>query len=306
MKLDKHIVERTIELFVEGCVKADTARMAQEVYPSDVSVISDIPYIDDGNVFHVLDFYVPKALLSNPDVSNQKYKKIAIDIHGGGFVYGQKEINKNFNMTVASISNVPVVSINYQLCPTVSIVAQLNEIRLAFEFLIKNYGVEDMVIMGDSAGGYLALASWALLTEESIKSDFKCSVEVSDVNVSGLVIICPSVTDGNGFIRGIEEIYFGDDESNKMPLYGRDLCELLKRIPATVPHTVLITGDKDFLEKDTNLLYNVLKERGGKADLFDSVTKEGGNELFHVFCVGHPEWEESKEPLELIRRLLVE
>ncbi len=306
IKPKKHIVERTLELFIEGCNKADIPRMAAEVYPSDVTVISDVPYINDGNEYHVLDFYVPTELMSDPAIKAGKFKKVAMDIHGGGFVYGKKEINKCFNMTVASKSNTPVVSINYQLSPTVSIVAQLNEIRTAIEFLIREHGVEEIVIMGDSAGGYHALATWALLAELSIREEFKCSVEVSNINVSGLVLICPSACDESGFIYGIEEAFFGDEPSEKLPAYGRDLGKILEHVGAPVPPTVVITSDKDFLEKEGQYLRDRLKDAGCDVRFFDGVTKEGGNELFHVYVVGHPDWEESAEPLKLICELIAQ
>lgn len=303
MAQSKYVVERSIELFIESCVKADTARMATEVYPNDVEAISDFSYADDKSEYHKYDLYVPKKLLSLP--GEDRYKKVALDIHGGGFVYGLKEINKCCNMTVASLTNMPVVSINYNLCPTVSIVTMLNEIMSAIKHIVATHGTREITIMGDSAGGYLALATWALLSDEKVREDFKCDVKV-DVDVSGLVLICPAARDDSDYIGGIENTYFADDADNLLPSYGRNLDEIMEKVSKEVPPTVLITSDKDFLHDVTVDLFEKMKAKGIDARLFDGVTKENGNELTHVYVVGHPDWEESKEPLELITRLIVD
>lgn len=305
MRTDKRVVERTIELFIEGCVKSDTARMEKEVYPEDVKVIGDISYDKEDSVFHKFDIYMPDAHMAKGLSEDKLYEKIVMDIHGGGFVYGLKEINKCCNMTIASRTSLPVVSINYTLSPRVSIVEQLNEICLAIKFLTEEYGVKSVTLMGDSAGGYLAAATWAIISDSKVRAEFHGRT-APQVKVDGLVLICPAARDDSKFVEGIEVAFFNDDEENLVPSYGRDLGEVVKRVNAPVPPSVLITSDKDFLEKETLYLADTMRELGGKVSVFDGVTADGGNELVHVYVVGHPEWAESQEPLELITRLIVE
>lgn len=296
-----YVVQRSIEVFIDNCTKSDTARMATEVYPDTVEVKADIAYIDDGSVYHVFDIYTPKAILNSENI----YSKIVMNIHGGGFVYGLKEINKCFNMTVAKNTNLPVFSINYQLCPTISVVEILKEIMTAIKYFVDNYGTREIYIMGDSAGGYLTVATWALLVSSVVRSDFKCDI-CPDIKVNGLVIICPAARDDSKYLEGIENTFFRDDPSRQLPSYGRDLGEVVKRTGAQVPPSVLITSDKDFLHDETLYLTETIRELGGSAELFDGVTTDDGNELGHVYVVGHPEWEESNEPLNLISRLILD
>lgn len=300
----KYAVDRTIEYFIDSCTKSDTARMALEVYPEDIEVIKDRSYIDDGSLYHNYDIYVPKAHLDEfNDKSSEYGRKAVLDIHGGGFVYGLKEINKNCNMTVASLGDLPVYSINYELCPAVSIVHMLNEICTAIKYFRDNEGVEELFIMGDSAGGYLAMTTWALIVDEKIRNEFKCRVN-PDVKVNGLILICPAARDDSRFIEGIEVSYFKDDESNLVPPYGRKLGEIINQTNKPLPPSVLITSDKDFLHDETLYLADKMKERNGEVVVFDGVTKENGNELTHVYVVGHPEWEESEIPLQYITSLI--
>lgn len=61
--------------------------------PDGIEARIDIPYIEDGHRGHLLDVYYPKD-------AGQKLPVI-IDIHGGGFLYGDKDLNKLYGYHLA-------------------------------------------------------------------------------------------------------------------------------------------------------------------------------------------------------------
>ena len=301
MGFKKVVVERTRKNFIKLCTDADVPRMAAEVYPEDVNAVRGISYIPDDNEYHRLDIYFPKGV----SFENQERKKAVLDIHGGGFVYGLKEINMCFNMNVAKLTKTPVVSVNYTICPEGSLVNMVKELATAVEFLKETYGIEELVLMGDSAGGFLAFTLWAVLTDKDIRHEYQCFKHIK-IDISGLILICPAVTDSQRIIAGLEEVYFPNEPHSHIPKYARDLTCVLEMAKFLPPKTLLITSDKDSMHEETLKLKAAMEEKDIDLRFFDGKTKEGGNPLYHVYVVTHSEWPESQKPLSMIADIVIQ
>jgi hypothetical protein len=61
-----------------------------------------------------------------------------------------------------------------------------------------------------------------------------------------------------------------------------------------------MSGDKDFLEKDNNLLSEKLRELGKphSYELFKTTSEE--RQMYHVFSIAHPEWPESDKYISTV------
>ena len=88
-----------LKLVWKNTERGDMKRLATQSAPVGVTEICDIPYINDGKWQHKLDVYFPE------NMENEKLPVI-IDIHGGGWMYGDKELNKPYCLTIASKGNV--------------------------------------------------------------------------------------------------------------------------------------------------------------------------------------------------------
>ena len=301
MGIKKIVVERTRKNFIKLCNDADIPRMREEKYPEDVHAIRDLTYMDDGRVEHRFDLYFPSGV----SFENMEKKTIILDIHGGGFVYGLKEINMCFNMHVARRTKLPVASVNYTLVPDGSIVNSIHEIVHAIKHIKETYGVEDLFLMGDSAGGFLAYTVWAVLSDKDIRHEYNC-FHYPKVNIHGLIMISPGTCDSQNYIKALDEVYFPDDPLNQVPSYARDLTLLTKKCKKAPPKILLTTSDLDSMLQETTYFYEYLSKNNHDVRLFNGTTKEDGNKLYHVFPVGHPDWEESDEPLRMIEELVVQ
>ncbi|MDP1629999.1 MAG: alpha/beta hydrolase [Caulobacter sp.] len=92
--------------------------------------------------------------------------------HGGGFVLGDIETHDAFCARLADAAKIRVVSCRYRLAPEAAFPAQLDDALAAFRWLrahAAEFGgdADGLVLGGDSAGGYLAVAATAKLNGET-------------------------------------------------------------------------------------------------------------------------------------------
>lgn len=210
--------------FRKECAMFDYARALQWHDPQDVSVHADIPYLPDGGYRdgevrgHLLDAYIPRDAI----VRGGNTLPVYIDIHGGGFTYGYKELNRNFNTHLADLG-FGVFSLNYRPAPQTDLVGQLHDIKAALRWIdehITRFPVspDNIFITGDSAGACLSLLT--LLIEHSDDAARAFGIgRASGIHlrgaslISGVYDITPSSpmrarlieTVGNEFFAGLDD-----------------------------------------------------------------------------------------------------
>ncbi|HEV7504193.1 MAG TPA: alpha/beta hydrolase [Thermoanaerobaculia bacterium] len=84
-------------------------------------------------------------------------------LHGGVFAYGTAHAYRNFVGHIAARSGVPAFVADYRLAPEHTFPAALDDARAAYRGLTSQFGARHVALVGDSAGGGLALS---LLREE--------------------------------------------------------------------------------------------------------------------------------------------
>ena len=222
-----------------------------------------------------------------------------IDIHGGGWMYGDKELNKYYNMVLAK-KGFTVFSMSYTLWPETTVPEQLKEIAEALLWIknnISSYPCDTSKIMltGDSAGGQLALYS-AVLSKSSVLRDV-FSVKDCCLNFTCLSLVSP-VPDMNSnspmsaYTRGMWGKNYASSPTSRYMNF-RDIAKF-----AQLPPTILITSSGDFLaEKQTISTYNRIKQLGVKTELYN-YGKVDGKHLPHVFSVLYPYSESGNDAID--------
>ena len=122
--------------------------------PASVAVAKDVAYGDDP--LQKLDVYSPKGARNLP---------IAVFVHGGGFVRGDKNDYDNVP-TYLSQHGIVAVNVNYRLAPKVTWPAATQDVGAVVAFLKQNaarYGGDPnrIVLIGHSAGAN-SVASYVL------------------------------------------------------------------------------------------------------------------------------------------------
>ena len=94
---------------------------------------------------------------------NPETQPVLVDIHGGGFVMGNPEMDDPFMMQFVEKCGVKVISIDYTLSPDVMFPVALEECHAVIRYLKEhqeelNIDGDRIVIMGHSAGGNFCAA----------------------------------------------------------------------------------------------------------------------------------------------------
>lgn len=271
--------------------KFDKIRLDNQPAPQRVREFTDIAYVEDGHKYHLLDVYRPE---------NAEGKlPVIFDIHGGGWYYGDKELNKKYCMHL-SLSGFAVVNISYRLAPEASFDKQVSDCFAALNWLNQNadkYGldIKNVFLTGDSAGGHLAGIVLNILADEKLQKLFDVR---SDIKIKAVGFTCPAFDISKACrIPGAGLLYF-------RPIIGKGYrrskyfkaADFTAHISDKLPPCFIVTAYKDFLRKGVLKGYEKLKEKGVAVELvyYDKPTPSG-NVLGHVFSVSQPWWEESKE-----------
>lgn len=229
-----------------------------------ISEIKDISYIDDDSREHKLDIYY---------MNDKKTKPIIIDIHGGGFISSYKEMDSLFSNYLAQRGYI-VFNVNYRLAyPKFNVFDQIDDISNAVKWIIENASkyegnINDMYIIGHSAGGVLAVAEALLCEDEQMRKDY--NVEDRKYNYNGIILDCGALHfyERNIAYWGMRNMVFPKGY-NKMDKYQYLIFEKNKSI-STLPKTVILTNEKDELGKMSYYFKDILDNRNVENLLIDS------------------------------------
>ncbi|KAJ3204606.1 hypothetical protein HDU82_005721 [Entophlyctis luteolus] len=92
--------------------------------------------------------------------------KVILYLHGGAFIVGSRKTHRTITTKIAKLAECKLLAIDYRLSPDHVFPLALHDVISAYSFLTnppknsntKAYIPENVVIMGDSAGGNLAIA----------------------------------------------------------------------------------------------------------------------------------------------------
>lgn len=279
------------KLFWSFVEKGDAKNIASQSEPEGISRICDIPYVDDGNPLHMMDVYYPE--------NAQGKLPVIIDIHGGGWMYGTKELNKIYCLNLAK-RGFTVFNMSYRLVPEVTVYDQIRDTMSALEYIAGHMDEfpcdkNNIMLTGDSAGGMLASYCSALLTSEKLRDVFKTADP--GIKLKTLLLTSPVASAKD---KGVISVYtkkmWGRDYK-KAPGYNYMNFEEIALL-ADFPPTCLITSSGDSLGlKQTREQAQVLRNKGTEVLLLD-FPKYEGVDLPHVFSVLASESKAGREAIE--------
>lgn len=152
-----------------GSKKSDKKRDAGLVFPEDVIRTENISYGPDK--MNLLDVYRP--------INAGTKLPVIVSVHGGGWVYGDKELYSHYCLSLAQRGFV-VVNFTYRLSPEHKFPCHLEDTVKVFEWVLKNatrFGMDrdHIFAVGDSAGGNILALFCDMCTnpEFAAKFDFK-------------------------------------------------------------------------------------------------------------------------------------
>jgi acetyl esterase/lipase len=265
--------DRIRQMFGEG----DTIRDAGLTSPEDVERFDNIVYGEDAK-WQIMDVYRPK---------NRAGEKlpVIVSIHGGGWVYGDKERYQYYCMSLAQ-QGFAVVNFTYRLAPEFKFPAPLEDANLVFGWILEHaaeYGMDTDHIfgVGDSAGAHQLGLYANLLTnpDYAARFDFKAP---AGLKLAGIALNCGAYDID---ISNPTDMTTGPLMKDYLPNQGSpeelDMINVVNHVTKDFPPTFYMTCTGDFLLTQAPLL--------GKALLDNTVPHEfrffgdADHELGHVF-----------------------
>ena len=277
------MLDTIFKLFWKNTERMDNERIKTLTMPEGVAESNNHQYIDDGNVYHQIDVYYPEGTTEKLPV--------VIDIHGGGWMYGDKELNKPYCLTVASKGNV-VFNMSYRLCPEVTADEQLRDISKALQWVkanLDNYPCdkENICLTGDSAGGMLACFTSMLSVSEKMRDIY--DVEDFGLNFNAVCLTSPVayMDDGTYMSFYTKHMLGGNKYKSKKWANYVNADQLLTL--GKMPPTMFVTSSGDFLAlKQTLKAAEAYRKSGVETKLYN-YDKYEGKALPHVFAIIYPD-----------------
>ena len=288
-------IDKAIGLFWLNTKHQDDKRIATLSIPEGVTEINNLEYLDDGHSYHKLDVYYPE---------NTKGKlPVIIDVHGGGWAYGDKELNKIYCLTLAKKGYV-VFNMSYRLYPEVNAHDQLQDIRDALYF-IKNRLADfpcdenNIYLTGDSAGGMLA--GFTAMLSQSSEVRYIFGIEDAGLRFNAVALTSPvAYMDDKLPMSFYTNIMLGSSFREEKWASYVNFDRLLPL--GKMPPTFLLTSSGDTLAREqTRRCAKDLKEHGAEVQLMDFSKFEGKN-LPHVFPILYPESEAAQRAIDEMLR----
>lgn len=275
---------KVMEMVWRFCDSGDKSKHAAQTPPDNVIEVSDIPYLDDGNHYHLLDVFYPDDLAAGETLP------VIIDIHGGGWMYADKDLNDYYCMSLASRGYV-VFNISYRLVPDVTVNEQIQDVMFALKWINENMqsypcNSENVMLTGDSAGGQLAAYSSVIMQSAELQQVFD-TVDV-DMDLTALLLTSPvSYMKDGGLFSVYTKILWGSDYKSKATYDYMDFDEIID-YASDMPPVYLITSSGDTLaNSQTHRAYDLLQEKNIESYI-DDYGEEYGSKLPHVFSVLYP------------------
>jgi epsilon-lactone hydrolase len=188
-------------------------------------------------------------------------------LHGGGYVTGWGALYRHFTWRIATAARARVLAIDYRLAPEHPFPAALDDALAAYRWLVAG-GADPRrtAVMGDSAGGGLALALLLRLRDEGLELP-ATAIALSpwtDLALTGASLSTNEKSDPMLSVadaRLFADCYLaGADPRNPYasPLYGN---------PAGLPPTLIHVGSDEILHDDAVRMAQTLRAAGCRAEI---------------------------------------
>lgn len=236
--------------------KGDDIRDAGLTTPDYVERVDDILYGEDPT-WQKLDLYRPKE-------RTEEKLPVIVSIHGGGWVYGDKERYQYYCMSLVK-HGFAVVNFTYRLAPEFQFPAALEDTNLVAEWIMKHaeeyqLDTDHIFGVGDSAGAHMLGLYASICTNAEYAKQYDFQVP-EGFAWKAVALNCGAyqIT-----ISGEEQDFTGQLMSELLPEKGSDeelkKINVIDHVSESLPPVFLMTSNGDFLKADAPLLMAKLME----------------------------------------------
>lgn len=279
MNEEKKSLQETVSELRTKWAYYDKKRDEKLTVPENMANLYDISYGPHGES-NLLDIY------KTSDV-NQAQATI-VNIHGGAWVYGSKEVYKFYCMSLA-LRGFTVVNINYRLAPENLFPSALEDINSALTFIEKHAGEycinkEKLVLVGDSAGAQLTSHYAAIFTNPDFAKLY--GFTIPNVKIKAVGLNCGIYDPNTRLQNDLDDIfwaYIGQNTDIKSKDFQQKI-DVLSNITPDFPPAFVMSSHRDFLLPQAQPMYDLLKSKGIEAviKIYGAPNRKDIGHVFHV------------------------
>ncbi|MBO4918750.1 MAG: alpha/beta hydrolase [Erysipelotrichaceae bacterium] len=256
--------------------KGDRKRDAGLTTPDDVKRFDSISYGTDRK-WQILDVYRPK------DIEGKL--PVIVSVHGGGWVYGTKEVYQYYCMSLAQ-RGFAVINFNYRLAPEHKYPAQIEDTNSVIRWIFANadtYGLDtdNIFAVGDSAGGHL-LSVYATMLNDKAYADHYHIDTPQDFRFNAIALNCgvyrqdiPESRKVAGLLNDLLPKGWNKEDIEYLNSYDK--------IKPGYPPVYLMSANGDFLKSQVDVLVPELEKND--VPYVAKIYGDENNVLHHVFHV---------------------
>lgn len=276
----------------------NTSKLAKLIFDIDDNVKSFITnkykssnkiLVDEDIVYSASEGDICKLDIFAPELVVNTKMPVMINVHGGGWVTGDKKWRVAQGKIFADMG-MKVINLNYGLCPKYTYDKSIKHILTALKWIEDNadeynMDLDNVFIMGDSAGGQIACQICAVLHNK----EFWSRLGLTPVNfkIKGALLLCGAYDFEELYNAPIAHDIISDMTGVEYELIDqyeyKDMLYTLPWIDEDFPDNVFIAYGKNdiFVGKHHIPLMKRLDELGKKYDLYCG--KFPGLHCFHLF-----------------------
>ena len=268
--------------FCKMCEKSDKKRDEGLTIPDSVEYIRNISY-DEKNKYRLLDICWPRTTKGRATDSGKDKLPVIVSVHGGGYVYGNKEVYQFYAASLAEMG-FTVINFNYRLAPKFKYPAPIEDLIAILEWMLKNSGkypvdTDKVFLVGDSAGAQIASQYGVICSNKEYAAYMEMS-HPAGVRIRGLGLCCGTYNLKNRIenegIKGVIKDYLTSNPYQ----FGKQL-DILEAINKDYPPTHLFTSNGDFLKEECKPMADLLLAQGVLCEYQIYGTEQTGH-VFHV------------------------
>lgn len=248
--------------------KNDEANFKNLKHIDGVKAVNDIRYLKGKNKYHLFNMYYPD------NVVDTKQLPLMIDIHGGGWIYGDKDLNRFHNAYYASQGMV-VLSMSYRLLLRTNLKGIVKDLFHFFNYIERNkdelnISFDNVLLTGDSAGGHLALLINAINQNEDLQKLYEVvpfNIKFKMMNLEHPVPFLKEIFNAKGTKIAhvcLMSAFFGRRYKEKALYYNSSLDDVINK--STYPFISIVSSSDDGFKNQTIKAYEILKKHGANVN----------------------------------------
>jgi acetyl esterase/lipase len=225
-------------------------------------------------------------------VAPENRNRVLINLHAGGFVWGEGNGAKTESIPIASVARITVITVAYREAPEFSFPAASEDVTAVYRELLKDHAPADIGIYGCSAGGILTAQAVAWFQKEKLPAPGAIGTFCGSAVAPGgdsAHIASPLVGEQPWGEGPNTNPYFRGTSPSDPLVYPGNSAEVLAKFPPTL----LIAGSRDPTVSSLFRTQALLSKAGVDAELH---VWDG---MWHAFFMD-PDLPESQEVFNVV------